>query len=120
MVKDRGTIKWTSLMLPEHMTALRQWKADYKKIEKPILDEQEYEEIDRVLCDAMGEALPVIVDYYKNGFIEQLVGFAQRYDQLNKVLYVQNKNRDLVKLKFELITNVGISEEDIYPMVDDF
>lgn len=41
-IKDRGTKKWTSIMLPEHVKALRELNAELNKVEKPILDEQIY------------------------------------------------------------------------------
>lgn len=37
MLRDRGTIKWTSMMLPEHLTQLKQDLIDAAKIEKAIL-----------------------------------------------------------------------------------
>ncbi|GIP64468.1 hypothetical protein J32TS6_30230 [Virgibacillus pantothenticus] len=41
MVNDRVTIKWTSIMLPEHVEMLEEvWKEQEYK-EKPILDEQQ-------------------------------------------------------------------------------
>ncbi|GEN31675.1 hypothetical protein HNQ35_002040 [Cerasibacillus quisquiliarum] len=39
-IKDRGTKKWTSIMLPEHVKALKQLLADERKEQKPLLDEQ--------------------------------------------------------------------------------
>ncbi|TGB04674.1 YolD-like family protein [Halobacillus salinus] len=64
---DRGTIKWTSLMLPEHVEAIQElWKED-KKIEKPILDEQKLEEIGQVLQLAMKDDLTVELQHH-NGF----------------------------------------------------
>jgi len=40
-VNDRGTMKWTSLMLPEHIEALnRMWEEQTYK-EMPILDEHQ-------------------------------------------------------------------------------
>ncbi|ADP32277.1 hypothetical protein BATR1942_06615 [Bacillus atrophaeus 1942] len=41
MLRDRGTIKWTSMMLPEHLLQLKQDLLDASKIEKPSLDYQQ-------------------------------------------------------------------------------
>ncbi|MED0799222.1 YolD-like family protein, partial [Bacillus inaquosorum] len=46
MLRDQGTIKWTSMMLPEHLTQLKQDLLDVSKIEKPTLDAQPIEEMD--------------------------------------------------------------------------
>lgn len=65
--RDRGTIKWTSLMLPEHVEMIKQvWKED-ERIEKPILDEQKMEEIDIALHLAMKDDLTIKIQYH-NGF----------------------------------------------------
>lgn len=53
MLRDRGTIKWTSMMLPEHLTQLKQDLLDVSKMEKPSLDEQQIEEIDILVSEAM-------------------------------------------------------------------
>ncbi|WP_406945780.1 YolD-like family protein [Halobacillus sp. SY10] len=65
--RDRGTIKWTSLMLPEHVEMVKQvWKED-ERIEKPILDEQKWEEIEFALHRSLNDGLLVEVKYH-NGF----------------------------------------------------
>lgn len=50
---DRGSIKWTAMMLPEHTTQLREDKANYSKVDRPQLDEYDLqtlqEEIDRAI-----------------------------------------------------------------------
>ncbi|WP_227397208.1 YolD-like family protein [Jeotgalibacillus aurantiacus] len=44
--KDRGTIKWTSMMMPEHVAMLKDYlKNEYEAEEKPIMDEQVMEQI---------------------------------------------------------------------------
>ena len=42
-LKDRGKIKWTAMMLPEHVAELRKWQEDYDKVKKPELDEFDYD-----------------------------------------------------------------------------
>lgn len=49
MLKDRGGIKWTSLMLPEHVKALREFDWDLTKIERPVLEEQQLEELNETI-----------------------------------------------------------------------
>lgn len=39
-IKDRGTIKWTAMMLPEHVELLKQLEHEQQKVKKPELDEQ--------------------------------------------------------------------------------
>ncbi|MCM3396501.1 YolD-like family protein [Oceanobacillus profundus] len=64
MINDRGTKKWTALMMPEHIEMLNQvWKElDHK--EKPILDEQQMEENAMKLQLAIHDSLTVEVKYF--------------------------------------------------------
>ncbi|WP_244520535.1 YolD-like family protein [Fictibacillus solisalsi] len=39
MLRDRGALKWTAIMLPEHVKALRVFDRDQGKKVKPELDE---------------------------------------------------------------------------------
>ncbi|WP_254434246.1 YolD-like family protein [Halobacillus sp. Marseille-Q1614] len=65
--RDRGTIKWTSLMLPEHVEMIKKvWKED-ERVEKGILDEQKAAEIDFVLQRALHDRLTVDLRVH-NGF----------------------------------------------------
>lgn len=52
-MRDRGSIKWTAMMLPEHTMQLRVDKANYNKVERQHLDEYDLqtlqEEIDRAI-----------------------------------------------------------------------
>ncbi|SIS41027.1 YolD-like family protein [Salimicrobium flavidum] len=60
--KDRGSVKWTSLMLPEHVDMLRNlWKED-ERVEQGWMEEQQAASIDFVLKHAMNEKLPVRVE----------------------------------------------------------
>ena len=48
--RDRGSIKWSSLMLPEHKERLSAWYKEQEYVTKPELDEQKWEEINRLLA----------------------------------------------------------------------
>ncbi|QTD39546.1 YolD-like family protein [Sporosarcina sp. Te-1] len=42
-IKDRGNIKWTALMLPEHVRHLRDWQAEDELVPEPGLTEFDME-----------------------------------------------------------------------------
>jgi hypothetical protein len=44
-IKDRGRIKWTAMMLPEHVEMLREWQQEDWYNRKPNLDEFDLEAI---------------------------------------------------------------------------
>ncbi|MDE1442222.1 YolD-like family protein, partial [Bacillus licheniformis] len=37
-LKDRGSIKWTAMMLPEHVVLLRELESIQNKVKRPVLD----------------------------------------------------------------------------------
>ncbi|WP_163581105.1 YolD-like family protein [Gracilibacillus saliphilus] len=100
MIGDRGNKKWTSLMLPEHVERLQDFfKEEEKQIDKPILSEDQLEEIQRVLNEALEYELKVILKYYQNKQIHHVIG----------KIYMSNNG------KMKMIMNDGI----IYFTLDD-
>lgn len=64
MIKDRGMIKWTSLMLPEHVNRLKElWEED-EQLHLPILDEQQLAEMNDLLYQAYEQQLTVRVTWH--------------------------------------------------------
>lgn len=79
--RDRGTIKWTSLMLPEHVEMIKNlWKED-ERVEKGIIDEQKAAEVDFLLQRAWKDDLTVKARVH-NGFDYEDV--ILKLKQLNK------------------------------------
>lgn len=88
MIQDRGSIKWTAMMLPEHVKLLREYNESLDKVEKPVLDEQKYEEFNEVICEAMEENMTLQFTYYQKGEIKKLVGNIHYIDQLKRELRI--------------------------------
>lgn len=74
MLKDRGTIKWTSLMLPEHVQMLKNMWKEEEKIEQPIIDEQLLDELNGHLKKALSQNKTVRLTIYVNGQKEVIIG----------------------------------------------
>ena len=102
---DRGTIKWTSLMLPEHVEAIQKlWKED-DRVEKAILDEQQLEELEFALQRAKSDDLPVVIKHH-NGF---------DYSSTKvKVLGLDPGARKIRCLDIEEKINTSLKFEDIF------
>lgn len=66
MVNDRGSIKWTALMLPEHVEMLRALDEEEKNIERPILSEDKLAEMEKVLQQAMEYKQLLNLEYFHN------------------------------------------------------
>ncbi len=67
MLRDRGTIKWNSLMLPEHVQILKDMWKDDQKATAPQLDEQALEELNERCIQAYEEEAIVKIIQFKNG-----------------------------------------------------
>ncbi|MFW6015713.1 MAG: YolD-like family protein, partial [bacterium] len=88
MIKDRGNIKWTSLMLTEHRKKLEEIFDRRGDIDKPILDEQHQEELNYKVKEAIEKNNAVKVIYYENKRLHQVEGIIK----INKD-YVIIKNK---------------------------
>ncbi|MYL50241.1 YolD-like family protein [Halobacillus litoralis] len=101
--RDRGTIKWTSLMLPEHVEMVKKvWEED-KRIQRPILDEQQKDEISFILQRALHDSLPIEIKIY-NGF-----DFSTYKVKTNGLDYINGKVQ-CVKVNFNEKLNLNIED----------
>ncbi|MED4456138.1 YolD-like family protein [Metabacillus fastidiosus] len=106
MIKDRGIIKFTAMMLPEHKGSLKQLLEDEKKIPKPILDEQRIEEIETIILNAMEFNESLIFQVYKKGALIEVVGTTHYIDHLNKELRIKDDKDKVHLIKFNNIVHV--------------
>lgn len=103
MVNDRGTKKWTSLMLPEHIKMLEGiWKEDEKKL-KPMMDEQLQIEFGSLLQLALKDDLTVEVTYYADFNFHTAKGKLTMIDALNRRLQFPD-----MEINMDAITEVTI------------
>lgn len=65
MTYHHRPFKWASLMLPEHREQLAELLDRQGDAPPPQLDEQQREELDRVLAEAVRRKQPVALRYYR-------------------------------------------------------
>src|SRR5690625_350683 len=90
MINDCGTKKWTSLMLPEHVEALKNVFAETDYEEKPILDEQQQMEMDIILQLALKDNLTVKIKCFAGYEYQTVEGKPVIIDMLNNCLKLHN------------------------------
>lgn len=88
-VNDRGTKKWTSLMLPEHVEMLKRAFAEENYQEKPLLDEQQKRKMDMLLTSALHENKAVEIIYFQNHRLKKIQGKPLYIDPWNKYLQLE-------------------------------
>jgi hypothetical protein len=106
MIRDRGTIKWTAMMLPEHVKMLREHQSDQDYGRKPELDEQKHEELNETICAAMEENKILEFTYYERGKTAQLYGHVHYVDEIKRELRVVDKAGKMHLLKVADIMDI--------------
>ncbi|WP_163969805.1 YolD-like family protein [Oceanobacillus halotolerans] len=96
MLRDRGNIKWTSLMLPEHVEMLKNvWQEDHYET-KPILDDQALELLNEQLNLAYIHQDTILLTVYDKGCQNDIEG---------KIIKINPYQRDLtIEVNHEKIT----------------
>ncbi|MCY8167331.1 YolD-like family protein [Bacillus spizizenii] len=110
MLRDRGTIKWTSMMLPEHLTQLKQDLIDVSKIEKPSLDDQQIEEMNLLVSEALEFNKELVLKLFNNGFVENVTGRVHYINFEQQKLHVKDQNDNTVYINMNNI--IGVTYND--------
>jgi hypothetical protein len=109
MVQDRGNIKWTTLMLPEHAEMLKElWEEDRKQ-RKPVLDPQEIESMNRQLMEAYLQEHTVTLSVFKNGGVMAYTGKIKRMDRGRQCLMLKREMRGEIPIRFEDVIGMTIN-----------
>ncbi|GAQ18532.1 YolD-like protein [Oceanobacillus picturae] len=87
-VNDRGTIKWTSLMMPEHVEILKEIHEQQEWKEKPFISEFQKEEINLALQLALKDDLTIELEYFKNHDYHKVKGKLLSVDVLNQYVKI--------------------------------
>ena len=106
MIRDRGTIKWTAMMLPEHVESVKKALQEDNKITRPILDEDKLQEMELLLLEGMEYNLFLRYDIFKNGSIKQLSGRTIYMDHLKKELRIQDREDHIHYIPFHTLVNI--------------
>jgi hypothetical protein len=108
MNRDRGMIKWTAMMLPEHVKLLRDWqKEDYFEV-KPELDEQQLEQFQNTICNGIEENKQLIFMYHHNGTFHTTIGNVHYFDPLSKTIRVLDKSDNRTDIQLESIVKIEL------------
>ncbi|AZV89281.1 hypothetical protein BUN12_1021 [Bacillus amyloliquefaciens] len=110
MLRDRGAIKWTSMMLPEHLTQLKQDLLDVSKMEKPSLDEQQIEEIDILVSEAIALNRELKFKLFKEGVAEDLIGTVQYLNYEQHKLHLKDHHDQTVYITMNDIIGVAYND----------
>ncbi len=98
-IKDRGNIKWTSLMLVEHRKKLEDLKESENDKKRLELDEQIYELFDYKIKSAIKEKIKVKITYYNNKDYKNITTYIKRFDKQRNSLKIEEGRISEILLK---------------------
>ena len=105
-IKDRGNIKWTSLMLVEHRKKLEELKENESNKKRPDLDEQIYEILNYKIKEAIKKEIRVKITYYQDKDYKTVKSYLKKYDSYQKKLILRNENPS--QIAFQDIIDISL------------
>ncbi|MCY8208345.1 YolD-like family protein [Bacillus subtilis] len=94
-------------ILPEQKAALLNRKKEVQKIEKPILDEYQLEDIVRTICEAMEFNSVLVIGIHRDGFIEEVTGHVHYIDEVKQRLHVKDLKGDTNFINLSNVVDVN-------------
>lgn len=107
---QRGNKLWegSRMFLPQHKQALLDRKKEQQKIKRPELDEQELEELNRILYIALAKKVPVKLTYYQDGDFAELIGYVDHFFEIRKELRIIDSSEQIRILETNDIIQLSI------------
>ncbi|WP_342515598.1 YolD-like family protein [Sutcliffiella sp. FSL R7-0096] len=106
MIRDRGNIKWTSLMLPEHVKMVRQHYLEEDYQSKPEIDEQQQELLNEKINEALEFGSEVEIKFFEDHKIKLLIGTIHYVNVMEKKLHVLNQREQTRYIKLENVLDI--------------
>ncbi|MDP4083760.1 MAG: YolD-like family protein [Bacillota bacterium] len=110
MIRDRGRIKWTAMMLPEHVKLLRDWVKEDTYEQKKRLDEQQHERLNGTLSEAMEFDQWLTITHYRDQNYEIVIGKVHYWDEISHKLHVIDRFEEMHQIDIADIADVRITE----------
>ncbi|MFZ7103916.1 MAG: YolD-like family protein [Peptococcaceae bacterium] len=107
-MKDRGAVKWSALMLPEHKQLLEEFYAEQNYVEKPNLDQDKCAEINNILTEALKNNLRVKIEIYHDHALRTITGLIKKYDPAEQSIKVAGPGREEIKIYLNQIADAEI------------
>lgn len=105
--KGRGIVKWQAFKtMPEQYEQLEQYIQDQNKIDRPILDDDQLNELNNTLIFKMYNDPSIELRYFENGYIKTKVGYIHKVYVHTKTLHMYEDTgmsvlnlKDIVEIK---------------------
>ncbi|NLW24304.1 MAG: YolD-like family protein [Clostridia bacterium] len=109
MIRDRGKIKWTAMMLPEHKDLInKMYDRIYHKVEKPFLSEDRLAEFDKIVHEAYVNKKQLKFSVYENKRITEISGEIVKINYHKKSLII-NSDDGFKEIKTNSIIEINLT-----------
>ncbi|ANU13728.1 hypothetical protein B481_2286 [Planococcus halocryophilus Or1] len=108
-VKDRGRIKWTALMLPEHVEMIREWYAKDELIAKPELTEDDLQLLQEEMDIALKRQCEVVIQSWEEGVVYEHRGTIEGIEARNRMI-VCKEGEKRHRLPFDGVISIVMIE----------
>ncbi|MDK9857689.1 YolD-like family protein [Staphylococcus equorum] len=91
--EGRGMVKWAPFAtIPEQHERLKEYIQDQNKIDKPILDDDQLNELNNTLIFKMYNDPSIELRYFENGYIKTKVGYIHKVDVYTETLILYEES----------------------------
>ncbi|MCS1393078.1 YolD-like family protein [Lysinibacillus boronitolerans] len=111
MLRDRGNMKWTAMMLPEHLVKIREWKQEQFYDKKRELTEWELEEIEQTIQRAYKMQKLVRLTLWDQNKLRDEVGMVTGTNAYKKQLLLDT-DLSVKRITFDQIQKASIVDGD--------
>ncbi|WP_368900887.1 YolD-like family protein [Oceanobacillus oncorhynchi] len=106
-INDRGNMKWTAMMLPEHVEMLNELNKQQEYKDKPIVDDQQVELIAFKLMEATDENKKAWIKYFKNHDFHEVVGYVEPIFSFDNYFNCVD-DEEVVRIHYDWLVDVEI------------
>lgn len=119
MIRDRGRIKWTSMMLPEHVKLLRDLVKEDEYEQKKDIDEQQLEWMNKVVSTAIECNQFVMITYYQQHHYKRKIGKICGVNEISQELHIADRFEAVHFIPISAITDMRLINPGEYPFESD-
>ncbi|MDQ0273482.1 YolD-like family protein [Cytobacillus purgationiresistens] len=94
-----------AFFMVEQQALLKNFHEEDNKVLKPILDEQEMEQLGFLIMESLHYTLPIQITSWVDGYFEQIVGTVNKVDHLTKYIEI-DKTEYKMRINIDNISNV--------------
>ncbi|HGE5781607.1 YolD-like family protein [Bacillus pseudomycoides] len=104
---DRGMMRWMPFSaIKEQSEGLNELYEKQNQVQMPILDEQQLELINDIVCCATSENKQVNISYQKQNKAHAEVGYIHYYDKTRNELRIRNQYDNVLCININHITDI--------------